>query len=65
MSTATHGNIPLNNNGHYVKTALTHSDRERSCHGVTDDQINNGWRERSNNRPVVIQNKPVDTTGCL
>lgn len=67
MITATHGNVPLNNNGHYAKNSVTHQDRTRHGLGVIEGEqlISGDWRKRNNDKPVVVKQTEVDTTGCL
>jgi len=63
--TATHGNLQLNNLGHYAQNSLVHQPKEKTTLGQTTDLIQGDWRKRNNDKPVVVKHVEVDTLACL
>lgn len=63
--TARHGNLPLNNQGHYAHNSLVHKSKESTTLGQSSDLLQGDWRKRHNAKPVVVIETEVDTTGCL
>lgn len=63
--TATHGNVQLSKEGHYANTSVTHSDKQRHGLGATEGLISGDWRKRNNDKPIIVKQTEVDTTGCL
>lgn len=63
--TATHGNLQLNNLGHYAQNSLVHQPKEKTSLGQTEGLIQGDWRKRNNDKRVTVIHTEVDTTACL